>query len=123
MGTHVTALLEGREPYDIYTWAVELFESRDHLAAIEALEHLLDRAPDSELGAARELLTRAYFHSAQLGKAAESARDLLAKDPDNGYAALVLYRSLERAGRAEEAAGYKRVAEALGLTVGGRPQD
>lgn len=48
MGTHVTALLEGREPYDIYTWAVELFESRDHLAAIEALEHLLDRAPDSE---------------------------------------------------------------------------
>lgn len=120
MATQVTALLEGREPYDIYRWALELFESRDHLAAIEALEYLLDRAPDSELGAVRELLTRAYYHSAQLDRAAAAARDLLAKDPDHGYAALVLYRSLERAGHTDEAAGYKRVAEALGMDVSGR---
>ncbi|MFN8045296.1 MAG: outer membrane protein assembly factor BamD [Dermatophilaceae bacterium] len=120
MATFVTAMLEGREPYDIYRWAQQLFADRDHLAAIEALEHLLDRAPDSELGAARELLTRAYYHSAQLDKAAASARELLAKDPDHGYAALLLYRSLVRGGRRDEAERARLWALALGMDVSGR---
>ena len=46
MATFVTAMLDGREPYDIYRWAEQLFADRDHLAAIEALEYLMDRAPD-----------------------------------------------------------------------------
>lgn len=120
MATFVTAMLEGREPYDIYRWAQQLFADRDHLAAIEALEHLLDRAPDSELGAARELLTRAYYHSAQLDKAAASARELLAKDPDHEYAALLLYRSLVRGGRRDEAERARLWALALGMDVSGR---
>ena len=81
MATFVTAMLDGREPYDIYRWAEQLFADRDHLAAIEALEYLMDRAPDSELGSARELLARSYYHSAQLDRAADAARDILAKDP------------------------------------------
>lgn len=118
MATFVTSLLEGREPYDIYRWAEQLFAERDHLAAIEALEYLLDRAPDSELGAVRELLARAYYHSAQLDKAATAARELLDKDPDHGYAALLLYRSLVRSGRTEEAERARLWALGLGMEVG-----
>lgn len=120
MATFVTTMLEGREPYDIYRWAGQLFEDKDYLATIEALEYLLDRAPDSELGSARELLARSYYHSAQLNKAAEQARELLAKDPDHGYAALLLYRSLVRSGRRDEAERARLWAIALGMDVSDR---
>ena len=120
MATFVTAMLDGREPYDIYRWAEQLFADRDHLAAIEALEYLMDRAPDSELGSARELLARSYYHSAQLDRAADEARDILAKDPDHGYAALLLYRSLVRAGKRDEAERARLWATALGMDVSGR---
>ena len=90
MATFVTAMLDGREPYDIYRWAEQLFADRDHFAAIEALEYLMDRAPDSELGSARELLARSY------------------------------YRSLVRAGKRDEAERARLWATALGMDVSGR---
>ncbi|HPB71881.1 MAG TPA: hypothetical protein PLX71_02770 [Phycicoccus sp.] len=120
MATFITPLLEGREPYDLYKWAVDLFEGREYLPAIEVLEHLLTQVSRSEAGEARELLVRSYFHSAQLAKAAEAAEALLIDNPTNGYAALLRFRSLERAGWHDEAQTAKRVAEALGMDTSGR---
>jgi cytochrome c-type biogenesis protein CcmH/NrfG len=112
---NVTPMLDRLSAYDAYRWAVDLFEERDYYAAAEVLQHLVDTHPhESELGAARELLARSYFHSAQAGRAAETARDLLDRDPSNAYAALLLTRSLQRSARPEEAAAAQRVADALG---------
>lgn len=60
------------------------------------------------------LLARAYFHSAQLSRAEAAARRVLAEAPDDSYAHLLLGRSLQRAGRHEEARGPLRLAELLG---------
>ena len=111
----VTPMLERLSAYDAYRWAVDLFEQRDYYAAAEVLQHLVDTHPhEAELGAARELLARSYFHSAQSGRAADVARGLLQRDPSNAYAALLLTRSLQRAHRRDEAAAARRVADALG---------
>lgn len=111
----VTRVVAGLEPYDVYRWARELFAQRDYAGAARALEHLVQTHPrEADLGAARELLVRSYFHSAQLGRAIEAARDLLALQPDNAYAAQLLVRALERASRHDEAAAARRVAAALG---------
>lgn len=60
------------------------------------------------------LLARAYFHSAQLERAAAAAREVIAQSPDDAYAHLLLGRSLQRAGRRDEARGPLRLAELLG---------
>ncbi|MBK8729647.1 MAG: hypothetical protein IPM00_09850 [Tetrasphaera sp.] len=120
MATFVTAMLDGREPYDIYRWAEQLFADRDHLAAIEALEYPWRIAPRTANSALPESFARSYYHSAQLDRAADAARDILAKDPDHGYAALLLYRSLVRAGKRDEAERARLWATALGMDVSGR---
>lgn len=60
------------------------------------------------------LLARAYFHSAQLGRAATAAREVIDQCPDDAYAHLLLGRSLQRSGRSDEARGPLRLAELLG---------
>lgn len=60
------------------------------------------------------LLARAYFHSAQLGRAESACRQVLAEAPDDAYAHLLLGRTLQRAGRRDEARGPLRLAELLG---------
>ncbi|KRE39271.1 hypothetical protein ASG73_02745 [Janibacter sp. Soil728] len=60
------------------------------------------------------LLARAYFHSAQLGRAESACRQVLTEAPDDAYAHLLLGRSLQRAGRHDEARGPLRLAELLG---------
>lgn len=103
------------EPYELFRWGEDLFAHRDYVAAAEVLGHLVARFPDErDLPAARELLARAYYHSAQLDKAIETATQVLAREPDNGYAALVLARSHDRASHPDEAAAAHRLAEALG---------
>lgn len=62
----------------------------------------------------RLLLARAYYHSAQLGRAETAARQVIAEDPQDAYAHLLLGRTLQRAGRADEARGPLRLAELLG---------
>lgn len=108
--------LLSRSPYDTWRWAEELFSARDYLGAATALEGLLaDPEVDArDLGQVRELLARSYYHSARLGKAAEAARQALVDDPGNAYLLLLLGRSLERAGRADEAQPYLRMADAAG---------
>lgn len=103
--------------YDRYTLALEHFGRREHLRAAELLEGLLDEAGTEvphRVTDARLLLARAYYHSARLARAEETAREVLREDPTDAYAALLLARSLERQSRPEEADRARRLAEALG---------
>jgi hypothetical protein len=108
------------ELYDRFTWARDLFAHRDYRGAARVLEALLAEAEASEdslthgLADARLLLARAYYHSAQLRRAEEAARAVLAEDPTDAYAALLLARTLERGSRHAEAAGVMSLAAALG---------
>lgn len=111
---HLTHIVP-EDPYEAFRWAEKLFADRDYLGAVRVLEQLLGEAPSQTgLLAARELLARSYFHSAQLRRAEESARVIVGDYPDNSYAWLLLTRSLERQGRHDEAAKTRRMAEALG---------
>ena len=116
--SRTTAMLPGMTPHEVYRWAADLFSHRDYYTAAEVLQHLVDtHEHDAELGAARELLARAYFHSAQLGRATDAARDLLERDPAHGYAALLLARALERSSKQDEAESARRYAHALGMVA------
>lgn len=102
-----------------YSTAQALFDARDYRGAATLLTEIIEQAAgDLEvrhgLADARLLLARAYFHSAQLSGAEEQARLLLADDPADGYAALLLGRTLQRAGRPDEASPLLKRAEALG---------
>jgi Flp pilus assembly protein TadD len=71
-------------------------------------------AAEPENAAAVELLARAYFGSAQLGRAEETLTRLVALSPTNGWARRALARTLERQSRRDEAVAHHRVADALG---------
>jgi Flp pilus assembly protein TadD len=117
--TRTEQALRTMAPYDAFRWAEDLFEHRDYYTAATVLQHLVDTHPDErDLMSARELLARSYFHSAQSGRAAEVARDLLDRDPGNAYAALLLARSLQRSAggdpaRRDEARAVRRLADAM----------
>jgi predicted Zn-dependent protease len=69
--------------------------------------------------AARLLLARAYFHSAQLGRAELALRELIARAPTDAYAHLMLRRTLQRQNRHAEAAGPLRIAAVMDPTLAG----
>ena len=102
--------------YDVWRRAEIQFSERRYYDAARDLESLLARedVEESQLRQVRELLARSYYHSAQVTKAVEAAGAALELDPGNGYLTLLLGRSLERAGRRDEAATYLRMADALG---------
>lgn len=114
--------------YERYERARHYFEDAQYLDAAHELEELFTdvAAARAELVAdgvdpvghglaePRLLLARAYFHSAQLGRAEEAARQVLDEDPQDAYAHLLLGRTLVRAGRKDEAKGPLRMAELLG---------
>lgn len=105
--------------HDRYTWAEILFGDRRYTLAAKELESLLadvaaEQTPVRGLGEARQLLARAHFHAAHLVRAEETAREILADNPVDAYAALLLYRSLERQSRHEEAAQARTLAAVLG---------
>ena len=62
----------------------------------------------------RLLLARAYFQSAQLGRAEATLIQVIEQSPTDSYAHLLLGRTLQRAGRHAEAARPLALAEALG---------
>jgi Flp pilus assembly protein TadD len=80
--------------------------------AARILEQVVEAEPTNE--AALELLSRAYFGSAQLGKSEESLTRLVQLAPANGWARRALARTLERQSRKDDAAVHHRVADALG---------
>lgn len=106
--------------YERFRWAEGQFEDRDYRGAARTLEELLadiEREPDQvghPVTDVRLLLARAYYHSAQLRHAEEAARALLADNPTEGYAALLLARTLQRANRPDEARQAMNLAAALG---------
>lgn len=101
---------------DRYRTAELLFSQRRYADAARELTALLGAdAPPYGVGDAPLLLARAYYHSAQLHRAEEAARGLVARDETDAYAALLLARTLTRLGRPDEARGWHRRAEALGV--------
>ena len=109
-------MLDRLDAYDAWCWAVDLFDHRDYYAAATVLQHLVDHHPhDADLGGARELLVRSYYHAAMLDRAVAAAREVLERDPADGYVALLLTRALERSSRHDEAAAARRLADVLGV--------
>ena len=108
------------------SWARGLFERGDHLAAATALAELIDEVESSRTEGSdadavlhsvtdlRLLLARAYFQSAQLGRAEATLIQVIEQSPTDSYAHLLLGRTLQRAGRHAEAARPLALAEALG---------
>ncbi|MEU9192136.1 tetratricopeptide repeat protein [Streptomyces hundungensis] len=87
------------------------FEAKEYVTAAGILAGLVGEVPE-QVGP-RLLLARAYYHSAQLGKAEAELRAVLEQDPVERYATLMLGRTLERQGRRAEAAPHLRIAAAM----------
>ena len=109
-------------------WAEELIALSDPLGALVLLEPLLaehaqdldaDPSPaDAGYGRATRgnlmgVAASAYFASAQLGRARQVLEAALADNPADSYARLMLGRTLERQGRADEAKTHLRMAAAM----------
>ncbi|MFD0265366.1 tetratricopeptide repeat protein [Streptomyces sp. NPDC127106] len=87
------------------------FDAKEYATAAQVLQTLAAEVPEQL--APRLLLARAYYHSAQLSRAEEELRAILERWPVEDYAQLMLGRTLERRGRAAEAAPYLRLAGAM----------
>lgn len=91
--------------------AEQFFDAKEYTTAARILAPLADEVPEQV--APRLLLARAYYHSAQLRRAEAALRTVIELDPVEGYARLMLGRTLERQGRDDEAAPQLRLAAAL----------
>ena len=102
--------------HDRWVRAQSLFDERAYREAAVLLTELLDDSADvgHELTDVRLLLARSLYHSAQLTGAIRGATELHAHDPNEPYAHLLVGRSLQRQGRADEAQPHLRLAELLG---------
>ena len=95
-----------------------LFDRGEYLDASRALAELVEEAestdPRHRITDLRLLLARAYYHSAQLGRAEQVLGTVLEEDPTDGYAHLLLGRTLQRAARHDEAKRSLALAEVFG---------
>lgn len=92
-------------------WAEELIALSDPLGALVLLDPLLaEHAQDPNV---RRVAASAYFASAQLGRARQVLEAMLADHPADSYARLMLGRTLERQGLADEAKTHLRMAVAM----------
>lgn len=103
--------------YTQLQYAGSLYEQRDYSEAALVLEKLLAQSevPHGTTDA-RLLLARCYFHSAQLAKAEREARAVLDAAPTDGYAALLLGRTLQRQSRHGEARNFLEMAKIWGVS-------
>jgi predicted Zn-dependent protease len=97
--------------YAQYEQAALYLDAGDPRYAARVLEPVVDAEPGN--AGARLLLARAYFLSAQLGRAEEQLRWLIDRDPSDHYAHFVLGRTLERSGRLREALPHLRLAHVM----------
>lgn len=97
-----------------YDRATFLFESKEYAKAAELFATLVEEEPDQL--EARMWLARSYYHSAQLSRAEESLQLIVGRWPSEAYAHLLLARTLQRAGRAEDGRQHLLLAQAMGLT-------
>lgn len=105
------ALVDDARRYD---QARSLFESKQFADAARIFAELAEASPENH--EVHLLTARAYYHSAQLSRAEILLRDIIDRWPTDAYAHLVLARTLQRLGRAEEGRQYLLIAEAMGLT-------
>lgn len=123
----VVGLMNTTTPFSLrLSWAQGLFERGDHVAAATALAELVDEVESSRTAGTaddavlhsvtdlRLMLARAYFQSAQLGRAEATLNEVIEHSPTDSYAHLLLGRTLQRAGRHAEAARPLALAEILG---------
>ncbi|GGK81547.1 tetratricopeptide repeat protein [Ornithinimicrobium pekingense] len=96
-----------------YDRATFLFETKSYHRAAELLEPLVSGNPHN--AEVTLLLARSYYHAARLGPAETLLRQMLERWPSDAYAHLLLARTLQRAGRAQEGAPHLKIAEAMGL--------
>lgn len=94
-----------------YERAQVYFEMNDYAQAARLLEPFALEQPRSV--SVRLLLARAYYHSAQLGKAEAEFRAVTELDPVEDYAWFGLGRALERQSRHAEAVPCFRMAAAM----------
>ena len=91
--------------------AERLLDARDPRGAVTLLDGVIADHPEHT--AARLLRARAYFLEARLRSAEEEFTWVLEREPDNAFAHFALARTLQRAGRADEATRHFRLAAAL----------
>jgi predicted DsbA family dithiol-disulfide isomerase len=101
----------GRRPVpaevERYRWAESLLAQRDPLGALVLLRPLLaEHCGDRSV---RMLGARAYYASAQLGRARAALEELVAEHPADAYAHVLLGRTLQRLGKHEQAGRHLRL--------------
>ncbi len=103
-------------PNVLFARAHGLFDAGEFDTAASILAELASDLTDdtADALAVRLLLARAYYHSAQLHRAEAQTRAVLAADPANAYAHLLLGRTLQRQSQHDEARGPLRIAAAMG---------
>jgi Flp pilus assembly protein TadD len=97
--------------YDLFRRGSELLESGDYSAAAISLEKASRFEPDKT--SIREALGRAYFRAGRYAKASEEFRAVVERAPVNDFAHFCLGRSLEKAGRQDEARRHLALASNL----------
>ncbi|MFC3572471.1 tetratricopeptide repeat protein [Streptomyces yaanensis] len=98
-------------PAERWERAQKFFDAKEYYEAAQVLKKLVEEVPEQT--GPRLLLARAYYHSAQLGRAENELRALVERDPVEHYARLMLGRTLQRQGRHDEAESHLRIASAL----------
>ncbi|MEV0677782.1 DsbA family protein [Actinosynnema sp. NPDC050436] len=93
-------------------WAESLLRQRDPLGALTMLRNLQNEFPDDR--SVKTLAARAYFASAQLKHAEVELATLVERYPDDAYTRLLYGRTLQRQGRADQAAPHLRLASLAG---------
>lgn len=99
------------EEVERFRQAESLLGRGDPLGALVLLRPVLD-----EHAADRNVLllaARAHYRSAQLGRARSTLEGLVAQNPDDAYARLLLGRTLQRQGERELAEPHLRLAAAM----------
>jgi Flp pilus assembly protein TadD len=94
-----------------YRLAESYLDAGNPLEALTLLEPLVDALREQPGG--QLLLGRAYYHSAQLGRAEEALARAVDLAPTDAYARFALGRTLQRRSRHREALTHFRVAAAL----------
>lgn len=97
--------------YDLYRQGRERLEGGNAAAAVEVLELAVEQEPRK--ASLHEVLGRAYFASARVGRARAAFERALELDPTDDYAHFGVGRCYEREGRLPQAAKFYKLACAL----------
>ena len=101
----------GEHVYDLFKRGSALLEAGDWAAAAIPLERASRLEPDKT--SIREALGRAYFRSGRYADALEEFRAVVERSPVNHFAHFCLGRSLEKAGRRQEACRHAALAAGM----------